>query len=62
MSPMSVDDAHERIAAILDEIETIGIHAETDGRDLSKEEVERVAVLSKQFDECEKIIELHADE
>ena len=57
MSQLSVDAANEKVAAILDEIEKIGIKAETDGRDLRKEEVARIEALSKQFDACEKVIQ-----
>ena len=51
------DDAAEQVeSAILDEIERIGIKAETEGRDLKTEEVARVETLSKQFDACEEAL------
>jgi hypothetical protein len=54
MSQTSVDDAKQKESAILDEIERIGVQAETDGRDLSTEEIARIEKLSKQFDACEE--------
>jgi hypothetical protein len=62
MSQLSVAAANQEVSAILDEIERIGIKAETEGRNLRKEEVARIAMLSKQFDACEKVLELHASE
>jgi hypothetical protein len=59
MSQSSVEAATEKVSAVLDEIEKIGIKAETEGRNLNKEEVARIEKLSKQFDACEKIIEAH---
>ena len=62
MSELSIQAANEKVAEILDEIERLGIKAETEGRDLTKEEVARIETLSKQFDACEKILEVHASE
>ena len=62
MSQPSIDAANEKVSAILDEIESIGIKAETEGRNLTTEEVARIAILSKQFDACEKVIEIDASE
>ena len=62
MSQLSVEAANEKVSDILDEIERIGIKAETEGRDLKNEEVARIGELSKQFDACEKILELPPSE
>ena len=62
MSQSTEDDAKRRESAILDEIESIGVQAETEGRELSSEEVARIEMLSKQFDACEKVIEMQASE
>ncbi len=62
MSQLSIEAANEKVSAILDEIEKIGIKAETEGRNLEQEEVARIATLSKQFDACERILEMHASE
>jgi hypothetical protein len=56
MSPSSIDDAKQKKSAILDEIERIGIKAETDGRDLNQEEVARIETLSRKFDACEETL------
>ena len=53
MAPSSIRNAQQRESAILDEIETIGVQAETEGRDLREEEVARIASLSREFDDCE---------
>ena len=55
-SIMEKDDARRKESAILDEIERIGIRAETEGRELVKEEVARIQSLSKQFDVCEETL------
>ena len=57
MSQLSAEAANERVQAILDEIEAIGIKAETEGRPLTPEEVARIETLSKEFDVCEQVIE-----
>lgn len=64
MSQPTVEAANKKVSAILDEIEKIGIRAETEGRDLKKEEVARIGMLSKQFDACEKVLEVqqHGEE
>ena len=54
MSQPTEDDAKRKESAILDEIERIGIQAETEGRELSSDEVARIETLSKQFDVCEQ--------
>ena len=56
MSPSSIDDAKRTESAILDEIEKIGIKAETDGRDLNPDEVARIEILSRKFDACEQTL------
>ena len=56
MSHESMDDARQKESAILDEIESIGIRAETEGRDLKQEEVDRIETLSRQFDDCEQTL------
>ena len=56
MPPSSIRNAQQKESAILDEIETIGVQAETEGRDLREEEVARIESLSKEFDVCEATI------
>jgi hypothetical protein len=51
---VSADTAKQQESTILDEIERIGLRAETEGRELSAEEVARIEALSQQFDVCEQ--------
>ena len=54
MSKQAMEEAKRKESVILDEIERIGIRAETEGRNLQRDEVARIEKLSKQFDVCEE--------
>ena len=53
MPPSPIENARQKESAILDEIERIGVQAETEGRELREEEVARIESLSREFDVCE---------
>jgi hypothetical protein len=56
MDQLSLDAADQKLSVILDEIESIGIRAETEGRELNPEEIARIETLSREFDACEEML------